>query len=269
MNGGGVVKPAGSRVIASEPVGLNLGELMKKQGRSSSRSGNAAKRSTREALSDRIRESVERILVDHDPTIRRPALQIASVSAGLISSEIAVATQLNQRKMSFAYPDIEELCKKFVLSVNESINRELGNPDVTKPIPISSDIIANANLEIDDVSVDWAGPVAGPTILERHYGISRSTLFRWQKRNEVVALRTGGKRFAFPLRQFVDGRPIAGLSEILKHFSEPRAAWIWLISPSSVLGGETPLVKLASADPQEALRAAQQFGLLPVSRTPG
>ncbi|RWD60304.1 MAG: hypothetical protein EOS60_34135, partial [Mesorhizobium sp.] len=33
---------------------------------------------------------------------------------------------------------------------------------------------------------DWAGEVAGSTYLEEHFRIPRSTLHRWQRRNEVI-----------------------------------------------------------------------------------
>ncbi|MGX5806169.1 antitoxin Xre/MbcA/ParS-like domain-containing protein, partial [Bradyrhizobium sp. Arg314] len=36
---------------------------------------------------------------------------------------------------------------------------------------------------------EWAGPVAGSTHLERRFGIPRSTLYWWQRHNDVVAFR--------------------------------------------------------------------------------
>src|SRR3546814_16010529 len=40
---------------------------------------------------------------------------------------------------------------------------------------------------------DWAGPVAGSTMLHEQ-GIARSTLHDWQKRGEVIALLSGGRK---------------------------------------------------------------------------
>ena len=73
---------------------------------------------------------------------------------------------------------------------------------------------ATARNQTDDLESmlieDWAGRVAGSTYLEENLRIARSTLHRWQRRNEVVALRKGGRKHVFPLAQFVDGRPVAG-----------------------------------------------------------
>jgi hypothetical protein len=35
---------------------------------------------------------------------------------------------------------------------------------------------------------DWAGPLAGPTELEKDFGVARSTLHAWQKQGAVVGL---------------------------------------------------------------------------------
>jgi hypothetical protein len=56
---------------------------------------------------------------------------------------------------------------------------------------------------------DWAGPLAGPTELERHIGVARSTLHTWQKQKAVIGLLVGVRKHAFPIEQFVDGRPVA------------------------------------------------------------
>ena len=229
---------------------------MKTTGRSSSRTGNARKWTSRETLEHNIRDASEIILKEHDPTIRRPALDVASFAAGYISSTIAVQTQSVQRNMAVIQPHLEEMCSRFVASLIEVMRAEVGTPSLQKAIPMPT-ILMGAPLETAGPAVDWAGPVAGPTTLERHYGIARSTLFRWQKRNEVVALRTGGKRFVFPLRQFVDGRPVSGLSDVLKLFCDSRAAWAWLTWPCETLAGKTPLDELVSDNVLEVAAAAR------------
>ncbi|TGV47385.1 hypothetical protein EN784_54280, partial [bacterium M00.F.Ca.ET.141.01.1.1] len=82
---------------------------------------------------------------------------------------------------------------------------------------------------------EWAGPVAGSTHLERRFGIPRSTLHWWQRHNDVVAFRRGSRKHVFPLAQFIDGRPMPGIREVLSSISDPRLAWLWLISPSPLL----------------------------------
>ena len=62
--------------------------------------------------------------------------------------------------------------------------------------------------------VDWAGPLAGPTELERDFGVARSTLHTWQKQGAVITLLVGVRKHAFPTEQSVDGRPLTGLAAI-------------------------------------------------------
>ena len=75
---------------------------------------------------------------------------------------------------------------------------------------------------------DWAGPLAGPTELERDFGVARSTLHTWQKQGAVIGLLVGVRKHAFPTEQFVDGRPVTGLAAIVAAVGNPRAAWLWL-----------------------------------------
>ena len=89
---------------------------------------------------------------------------------------------------------------------------------------------------------DWAGPVAGPSEIERQFGTKRSTLDAWQKRGVVVGLLKGAAH-VFPLAQFVDGRPIEGMSEVVRRIGNQRVAWQWLIQPKPSIGG-TPLDRL-------------------------
>jgi hypothetical protein len=91
---------------------------------------------------------------------------------------------------------------------------------------------------------DWAGPLAGPTELERRFGVARSTLHTWQRQGAVVGLLVGVRKHAFPVEQFVDGRPVAGLGPVVEAVGEPRMAWLWLREPNPELGGASPLERL-------------------------
>lgn len=104
---------------------------------------------------------------------------------------------------------------------------------------------------------DWAGPVAGPTYLEENLQIPRSTLHRWQQRNQVIALRKGLGRHVFPLAQFVDGRPVSGIPDVLALAKHPRLAWLWLISPSPYLDGRVPVELLREDMVAEVVQAAR------------
>lgn len=103
---------------------------------------------------------------------------------------------------------------------------------------------------------DWAGQVAGSTYLEETLRIPRSTLHRWQRRGEVSALRTGGRKHVFPLAQFVDGRPVPGIREVLQLIGHPRTAWSWLIRPAAEFDGEAPIDLLTKDRSDDVIRAA-------------
>ncbi|MDX8509789.1 hypothetical protein [Mesorhizobium captivum] len=105
---------------------------------------------------------------------------------------------------------------------------------------------------------EWAGPVAGSTHLERRFGIPRSTLHWWQRHNDVVAFRRGSRKHVFPLAQFVDSRPVPGIREVLSSISDPRLAWLWLISPSPLLKGRVPVELLREGMNTEAVASAAQ-----------
>ena len=107
---------------------------------------------------------------------------------------------------------------------------------------------------------DWAGPVAGPSEIERKFGTRRSTLHEWQKRGAVIGLLRGERKHVFPLAQFVDGRPIEGMSDVVRVIGNPRAAWQWLIQPKPSIGG-APLERLKKGHVSQVVDAAERdFG---------
>lgn len=126
--------------------------------------------------------------------------------------------------------------------------------------PVSGAAEGAARLAAHAVPVkveDWAGPVAGATELERDHGIARSTLHAWQKQGAVVALQVGLRKHAFPVEQFEDGRPLAGIGEVLALAEAPRVAWLWLRAPNPGLGGATPLARLKAGAAGRVVEAAR------------
>lgn len=97
----------------------------------------------------------------------------------------------------------------------------------------------------------WAGPVAGAGDIEAQLGIPRSTLSAWQKRGAVVGLLRGERKFAYPLEQFIDARPLEGISEIVRVAPDARAAWLWLRQPHGALNARAPLEMLKSGRDRE------------------
>jgi len=104
---------------------------------------------------------------------------------------------------------------------------------------------------------DWAGPLAGPTELERDFGVARSTLHTWQKQGMVIGLLVGVRKHAFPTEQFVDGRPVTGLGEIVGAIGDPRTAWLWLREPNPGLAGVTPLARLKAGATDKVVEMAR------------
>lgn len=107
---------------------------------------------------------------------------------------------------------------------------------------------------------DWAGDVAGATEIQRELGISRSTLYSWTTRRAVVSLKSGRNKHVYPLAQFIDGRPVDGIEDVLRVATNSRAAWQWLVQHKPSIGG-VPLTLLKAGKVGEVLKAAERdFG---------
>ena len=104
---------------------------------------------------------------------------------------------------------------------------------------------------------DWAGPLVGPTELERDYGVARSTLHSWQKQGAVIGLLVGVRKHAFPTEQFMDGRPVAGLGPVVAAVGDPRTAWLWLREPNPGFAGVSPLERLKAGAADKVVELAR------------
>ncbi|KQZ28511.1 hypothetical protein ASD50_19510 [Mesorhizobium sp. Root552] len=174
-----------------------------------------------------------------------PAIRTASRLAAIIASQLAAQTQAVQRALKDIEEDIPEYGAGFVSDLVEAATKSVIKK-MKRFRPSQSSSMENETLQLAD---DWAGPVAGPTMIERHYGIPRSTLYRWQKVNEVVAINTRSSRKpVFPLRQFVDGRPAQGIAEVVAAFGDQKRAWQWLLTPNARLNGGKPLEMLLQGE---------------------
>ncbi len=104
---------------------------------------------------------------------------------------------------------------------------------------------------------DWAGPVGGASDIEAQIGVKRTTLNTWVKQGAVIGLLRGQRKLAYPLDQFIDGRPLQGIDDVLSVAPDARAAWLWMRQPHGALGGRTPI---------DALRAGQQNQVSTIAR---
>lgn len=145
-------------------------------------------------------------------------------------------------------PELPDLASQFIRALAVEASRQClanegGDPGVLAP-PSAPSVPQGQTRggDLDSMTIEeWAGRVAGATYLEENLRIPRSTLHRWFRCNEVIALRKGRQRHVFPLAQFVDGRPASGIREVLAHITHPRLAWHWMIHPSPALNGRTPI----------------------------
>lgn len=187
-----------------------------------------------------IEAEVSRLVAEQHPRMRRNSATFAGQLAGDI---VAAYLHLSEDQQIAAARNRGQLGRDIVRWMLGAGKAEQSDGGPSDPEPWYVE--------------EWAGPVAGPTVLENEYGIPRSTLYRWQKLNLVVAFRKGRRKFVFPLRQFVDGRPVDSLPGILGRFQDHRAAWFWLIQPCEALKGDVPIELLRSGRTAEVIEAVK------------
>lgn len=217
-------------------------------------------------FAEMVAEEVERALAHHDEAINKPTMVSVGKIAGSIASAVTLLSPKHQRAIDAIHADLPGLASKFVraLAAEAARRSEAGIAGATNPTTtLLTDVEPPSLPKSDDLESmlieDWAGRVAGSTYLEENLRIARSTLHRWQRRGEVIALRKGGRKHVFPLAQFVDGRPVAGIRDVLSLISNPRLAWLWLTRPSAQLDGRIPIDLLRQDQVDEVVEAARAF----------
>ena len=214
-------------------------------------------------FAEMVAEVVERALARYDEAINQSTVVSVGKIAGSIASAVTLLSPKHQRAIDAIHADLPGLASKFVraLAAEAARRSEAGATNLPaamladEPLPLSpqSDDLESMLIE------DWAGRVAGSTYLEENLRIARSTLHRWQRRGDVIALRKGGRKHVFPLAQFVDGRPVAGISEVQSLIGNPRLAWLWLTRPAAQLDGRIPIDLLRQDQIKEVVEAARAF----------
>jgi hypothetical protein len=206
-------------------------------------------------LASFIASQIEQALASFDPSLRRPAIVGSASVAGKIAA--AISRLDSDRQIALAgKPDIadraiSELIAGLVAEIpGRSHKRRSEETVAARPL-------RDKGLGSDLIVEEWAGPVAGPTFLEANYGISRSSLHRWQRRNYVIGLRSGGRKHVFPLAQFIDGRPASGIAAVRELISNPRLAWLWLSRPNPATNGSPPIELLKRDLVDEVIEAAR------------
>ncbi|KUM24113.1 hypothetical protein AU467_31295 [Mesorhizobium loti] len=214
-------------------------------------------------LSSLVAKEVQRVLAQYDEVIRAHTLPPSRVGIGnnaatdLLSAtdQQAIHDDLACLASEFVHRLAAEAARRFDVGVGES-----------PPFPARTEggrgrlAVEAGDQQCDSRRIeDWAGQVAGPTYLEKRFGIPRSTLHWWQRHNDVIALRKGARKHVFPLAQFIDGRPTPGIRQVLSWIANPRLAWLWLICPSPLLDGRIPMEMLRQDLAAEVVSAARGF----------
>ncbi|RRH93017.1 DUF2384 domain-containing protein [Mesorhizobium tamadayense] len=220
---------------------------------------------SQEALAGLVAEAVRQALMQHGVLLDAGALASAGAIAGSVAAAFPYLPQAQRLAITAFKGGWTELTSEFFRAMAEKIARagQAGADSVDEsttigPAKPASRPLAERASELQSMLIeDWAGEVAGSTYLEERYRIPRSTLHRWQRRGEVVALRKGGRKHVFPLAQFVDGRPAPGISDVLAAITNPRLAWFWLTRPSPELEGRIPIEMLREDMIEDVVRVAR------------
>jgi uncharacterized protein (DUF2384 family) len=224
-----------------------------------------------EELAVFVSEAVEQAFVRCDRTADAPALLSAARIADIFVATVTCLSPEHQRAIEVTGDQLSGLMLKFILSLSDkgpSIPRTgaNGRESSLSPSPNLDPAGTSSRKNRDETSCfeamlieDWAGRVAGQTFLEKNFCIPRSTLHWWQRRNDVIALRKGERKHVFPLAQFVDGRPAAGIRDVLSYIESSRLAWFWLTRPSQALDGRVPIEMLKQDLVTEVISAAREF----------
>ncbi|MER9330764.1 hypothetical protein [Mesorhizobium sp. M0488] len=223
---------------------------------------------TQDDFAAMVAEHVERALARYDEAINKPTMVSVGKIAGSIASAVTLLSPKHQRAIDTIHADLPGLASKFVRALAaEAARRGEAGTATSPPAASLTDVdgralpsLRNQSDDLESMLIeDWAGRVAGSTYLEDNLHIARSTLHRWQRRGDVVALRKGGRKHVFPLAQFVDGRPVAGISGVLSLIGNQRLAWLWLTRPSAELNGRIPIDLLRQDQVEEVVEAARVF----------
>ncbi|WP_100962023.1 hypothetical protein [Bosea sp. FBZP-16] len=215
---------------------------------------------------------VLKVLARHNPGLSKTALEATGKVMAVVSAAASRLSVEQQRRVAGSDSELARAVEAVVEGLATGVARKLIELPVEKPVEISQGSGLGRTLDLDEGRrrlvefakpvrlEDWAGPVAGPGDIEKMFGTKRSTLHEWQKRGAVIGLLKGERKHVFPLAQFVDGRPVEGMPQVMRIIGHPRAAWQWLIQTKPSLG-ETPLDGLKSGRLHEVLDAASRdFG---------
>lgn len=216
--------------------------------------------STRDAVRETVASKVSEALTDQPGLSKSAMTDIAEIVAAVAAAIVGLTPAQRKRlrsKSSEVADMIAVLVRDARMEIAEPVEIERGKGrgfgeliDIEEGRRRISAYATKVPLE------EWAGPLAGSSELKK-CGITRPTLHAWRKRGHVIALPTDARNHAFPLEQFVDGRPVEGIGEIVKVSDNPRRAWFWLVQRSPLLRNKRPIDILKQGRKGEVIEAAR------------
>ncbi|RWD42789.1 hypothetical protein [Mesorhizobium sp.] len=205
--------------------------------------GSGLSRHWRNEAARSIAVEVELVLRRQNVPVTRETLDFAGNLAGLMLVAVSSLSPEHRQALETADELLPDAISRLVLSLAMELRERQRRVECVREDGIADHVEAKQRFSQSRFTLmqSWAGEVAGQTFIEDELKIPRSTLHLWKRRNEVIALPKGRRTHVFPLAQFVDGRPVDGLSRVLTEIQNPRSAWLWLVRPSDLLDGEIPL----------------------------
>lgn len=105
---------------------------------------------------------------------------------------------------------------------------------------------------------DWAGHVLDAAALEAELALPAGEVARWVADNAVIALSGEGCELLYPLEQFTNGQPAAGLRSITEIVGKPNVAWLWLRTPRPATDEPAPIALLKAGAINRVLDLAKR-----------
>ncbi|WP_183658356.1 antitoxin Xre/MbcA/ParS-like domain-containing protein [Brucella daejeonensis] len=215
---------------------------------------------------------VLKVLARYNPGLSKPALVATGKVMAVVSAAAARLSVEQQRRIAANETELVHIVEAVVSELATKSSHTLAKVPVEKFVEVSQGMGPGQLVDKDEGRrrlaefakptriEDWAGAVAGPGDIEKKFGTKRSTLHDWHKRGAVIGLLKGERKHVFPLAQFVDGRPVEGMAQIMRIIHNPRVAWRWLTDLKPSIGG-TPLEHLKKGNLEVVLDAAERdFG---------
>lgn len=111
------------------------------------------------------------------------------------------------------------------------------------------------------------GPFYDTKAVAALLGVSRASVYRRIKRQEILGVKTSDRRYLFPVWQFDEDWDVPEqLAEVLSaidpHLQDPWGDALWLNSPASFLGGDCPIDRIRRGDMQDVLIVASRIGAM-------